>query len=220
MSTSQSFFQKEDVDDVVVTQSTDVTQYLQNTTIEDLSILISSLEVASSSIVKKEEDNNIINNKNILSKLVETTVTLHVWNQFTNYLHRKYPNGTELVFQAEIDAAFLSVVNKFNSQTQTTTSSTSLLFDGTTPRKDCLEKLSDIAISFSEQDDFPSIKIKIIKEVIKSNVGKDPRTQKKYFECIKQYSTPIKDEYWNLKSYDVRRFYDLIPREILNQERK
>lgn len=219
--------EQKEVEDVVQTNDTD---YHQNTTTEDISgilpILIASLEVEEE--VSKEEERSILDNNNLIinksstTRLVDTTVTLDIWNKFTDYLHTKYPQSiSPEVFQAEIDSAFLSVVNTFKShESKTTTSSTSLLFDGNPPRKDRLEKLGSIAYQFGEEPNYLQVPVKKIQDTIKEKVGKDERTRKKYFECIKQYSTPIRDDYGYLKYYDVSRFYHLIPRDYLRGESK
>lgn len=228
MSMSTAITQKEDVDDVAP-QLTDVIQYLQNTTIEDLSILISSLEVEEEVSKKVErsilDNNNLIinnkNNNNSSTRLIDIPVRLDTWNKFTNdYLHRKYPQQIpEELWQAEIDSAFLGVINTFKSQeSKTTTSSTSLLFDGSLPREDRLRRLGIIAHQFGEQPNFPELELKQIQDIIKDKVGKDERTRKKYLECIKQYSTPIHNDYGYLKHYDISTFYNLIPRNYLLRE--
>lgn len=221
--------EQKEVEDVVQTNDTD---YHQNTTTEDISgilpILIASLEVEEG--VSKEEERSILDNNNSIinnkinksstTRLVDTTVALDIWNKFTNFLHTKYPQSiSPEIFQAEIDSAFLSVVNTFKShESKTTTSSTSLLFDGSLPREDRLRRLGSIASQFGEEPNFPEVQVKKIQDIIKEKVGKDERTRKKYFECIKQYSTPIRDDYGYLKYYNISRFYHLIPREYLLRE--
>ena len=97
-----------------------------------------------------------------------------------------------------------------------TTTSSSLLYDGRPARKDVLEKMAKIAIVLHEQNFFPFFKSyqlnKIIDEVI---FRPDPRTKKKYFECITNHSTKH-----NIDGvYGVKPFYDLIPSKYLEQVR-
>ena len=75
-----------------------------------------------------------------------------------------------------------------------TTTTSSILFDGKPPRIDVLERLRDLARLFKGQSEwYPHFKEKqdfgLIKVILENA---DLRTKKKYFECVRKYSTPDK----------------------------
>jgi len=85
-----------------------------------------------------------------------------------------------------------------------TTTSSSILFDGKPPRIDVLERLRELARLFKGQSEwYPNFKEKQVFGLIKVILGlADQRTKKKYFECVRKYSTPDKIK----GQYDVTQF--------------
>jgi len=84
------------------------------------------------------------------------------------------------------------------------TTSSSFLIDGRPPRIDMLENLKKIAKLLKTQSEFfPKFKPKILLILIEKAIeSKDPRTKKKYLNCIIKYSD--KDQLHVL--YDVTQF--------------
>lgn len=91
---------------------------------------------------------------------------------------------------------------------QNTTTSSSLLYDGRPPRKDVLIKLKEIANLLKLQSEvYPFFKTGLLTRVIERILGKiDPRTFKKYYDCITNYS--IKN--WQNGTYDVSVFCNML----------
>jgi len=88
------------------------------------------------------------------------------------------------------------------------TTSSSILFDGKTPRIDVQEKLQKIGRLFKIQSkDYPIFKQKQVLGLIKVILGNaDSRTKKKYFDCVRNYSTPDKIH----GVYDVTNFCNIV----------
>jgi len=91
---------------------------------------------------------------------------------------------------------------------ETTTSSSSILFDGKPPRIDVLERLRDLARLFKGQSAwYPNFKEKQVFGLIKVILGyADQRTKKKYFECVTSNSKP--DNIHGV--YDVTQFCNIV----------
>jgi len=89
-----------------------------------------------------------------------------------------------------------------------TTSSSSILLDGRRPRMDAWTKIFEIAKLLKTQSEiFPSFKTRHLKAVLKGVLGSvDPRTTKKYFDCVTNYSKKdlVKGE------FDVTGFCDKV----------
>lgn len=70
------------------------------------------------------------------------------------------------------------------------TTTSSLLFDGKPPRTDALEKLRDVGrLLKGQSQSYPSFRQKQLQALILKILGPvDPRTYKKYFECVTNYS--------------------------------
>jgi len=82
--------------------------------------------------------------------------------------------------------------------------SSSILMDGRSPRKDRLMNLVEIAKLFKIQsENYPIFKPKLLSSLVKAVLGPtDPRTEKKYVDCIISYCG--KDKIRGL--YDVTQF--------------
>ena len=88
------------------------------------------------------------------------------------------------------------------------TTSSSILFDGKPARIDVLERLRALASLFKGQSAwYPNFKEKQVFGLIKVILGNaDQRTKKKYFECVRKYSTPDKIH----GVYNVTQFCNLV----------
>lgn len=157
------------------------------------------------------------NNKSELTELqTECMVSYGVYFKFDKYLELKYSNNPELKYQnrqSEIDQVFMVGITQCMNDLQTTTSSTSLLFDGKKPRKDTLHKLARIATILQNLDEYPNFRRSQLIKVIKGIIKGDIRTEKKYLKCIEDYSIP------NTQSgkFNVRSFYKLMPASVFYQ---
>lgn len=89
-----------------------------------------------------------------------------------------------------------------------TTTSSSILIDGRTPRIDVLENLESIAKLLKTQSQiYPKFKPKLLSILITKAIGpKDHRILKKYLNCITENST--KDKIHGL--YDVTQFCEIL----------
>jgi len=87
---------------------------------------------------------------------------------------------------------------------QNTTSSSSILIDGRTPRIDMLENLEKISNLLKTQSEhFPKFKPSLLSILVEKAIGpRDIRTKKKYLDCITNNSE--KDRIHGL--YDVTQF--------------
>jgi len=96
---------------------------------------------------------------------------------------------------------------EFSEKSKTTTSS-SILMDGLIPRGDRLAKLGKIANLLKLQSEhFPKFKRKFLLFLMDKVLGPcDPRTKKKYIDCVLRYS---KKDNVNV-NYDVTGFCDIL----------
>jgi len=94
----------------------------------------------------------------------------------------------------------------------------SLSFAGSFPRKDVLEKLHSISIEFESWPEYPKFKRNHLEAILKKIIGyKDPRTFKKYIDCIKTFvETKTSKQIIFYGDYDISGFKKIVE-EGLNQ---
>ena len=94
------------------------------------------------------------------------------------------------------------------SEAKSETTTSSLLFNGKVPRVDVFARLQDFArLLQGQSDSYPIFKQKQIQRLLKVILGNvDERTKKKYFDCVRNYSTPDKIH----GVYDVTQFCNIV----------
>lgn len=136
------------------------------------------------------------------------------YTKFKDYLDRRYDNNIpDGILQGKIEHVFhLGVIAL--TQNSTTTSTTTLSYRGSIPRKDVLKNLAKIAHTLKLENCYPIFTLNLLKRLIKTRIGpKDPRTYEAYLECI-QNSSRIDTTHGRI---DVSGFYESIPIELLDK---
>lgn len=155
-------------------------------------------------------------NRNIdpLDRYTNCMISNSVYSKFNIYLDllsNNDPKIKEGIRQSEIDKVFLTGITHCMQDLHTTTSTSSILYDGKPARRDIIEKLARIIHELENFTDYPCFKEQQIIQTIQNHVGKDSRTQKKFFECVKDYSTK---NYQN-GTYNIKHLVSLIPPRLM-----
>lgn len=96
----------------------------------------------------------------------------------------------------------------------------SLSFGSSSPRKDVLLRLHQISLEFETYPEFPRFKRNHVEAILKKVIGyKDPRTFKKYFDCIKNFvESKIGKSIIYYGDYDLTDFKEIIQKALSKDE--
>ena len=140
-------------------------------------------------------------------------VSHNIYHLIYDYIDTKYNYNTKLIEekkQDEIDLIFREGIKSVSDDLSKTSSSTSLLFNGRSPRVDVMKKLATIAFGFRSQEMYPNFSPIAIMEIIRGVVGHcDDRTEKKYLHCVLDHSAKNGSN----GTYNVDIFYTLVPKQ-------
>lgn len=209
---------KKDVDDDVNQEQEDIQKDTDKVKEESTTLTIDKKEETEKEPPIEENDQE----KNHLSNTIEIPIERDVWTRFKKeYLETRYTED-QLTLDLQVsktNSVFLEFLQCYK-RNPSTTSSTSLLFNGKKPRKDVLVKLGRIVRYFHSQDKYPTIPRIHVDEIVKIVLGDvDQRTMDKYLKCIKQYSLPKKNDNGFVMSYNVSNLFSLIPDQYIFTEK-
>lgn len=92
----------------------------------------------------------------------------------------------------------------------------SLVFDGKEPRRDVLERLLMVADEIQFEDTYPTFRQSQLNKILSNVLGHiDPRTMKKYQNCIKEFVEKVTGRriHWN-DPYNLRYFRDAVEKKL------
>jgi len=119
--------------------------------------------------------------------ILENFCTSPIYDQFTEYLKKKYPEDYDTFTPAEIQDKFEIVFMMGLTQSKkflSTKRACNLLYNGHPARADMIERLGNILFEVQSLGSFPIVKPLRLGDAIKKVIGSDKRYIKKYRDWI------------------------------------
>lgn len=145
---------------------------------------VDPVQIRESLLVSINEINKIPKDTDDLQKIdVKITLPYFLLKEINNHIIKKFgENGPTLNGYLE------RKLMEWNKENELLDHVGSLSFGGSSPRKDVLLRLHEISLEFETYPEFPRFKRNHVEAILKKVIGyKDPRTFKKYFDCIKGF---------------------------------
>jgi len=173
--------------------------------------------------MNKKDDVDVVEQENVnhKSKFEALTTTIMVnyslYSKFTKYLELRYSFDNELINkkrQEEVEHVFNVGLIHCMNDLNTTTSTTSLLYDGKPLRSDVLKNLAKIAMVAEADEHHPNFRQNRLNELVRLVLEKkDSRTLVKHLKCIVNAST----KNYRSGTYDISNFCKAIPPQIYTE---